>query len=163
MEFQELISPDRILLLEKHYKNKEELLLEILDHSLKDAALESEHREIIQNALLEREKTMSTGIGLGVAIPHCSTEYVRSAVAGFAILRNGVDFQGVDEQPVHLVVLLILPRNKFDRHVKTLATVARLCNDAVFRDAVRKAKNSEEAYEIIVHRSKESLLDAGST
>ena len=161
MEFHELIAKDKIFLMQKPYAAKLELLQDLLDCCLKGTEL-AEQRDRIWQTLLEREESMSTGIGQGVAIPHCSTDHVDTTLACFALLRTGVDFQSVDDSPVRLVVLLILPKNKFDKHVKTLAAVARLFNDVGFREAILEMDSPEEVHKLILsHQGGDALRDAG--
>lgn len=153
MEFYELIAKDKIFLMQKPYATKQDLLQDLLDRCLQGTDLKGQ-RDKIWQTLLEREESMSTGIGQGVAIPHCSTEHADTTFACFALLRTGVDFQSVDEYPVRLVVLLILPKNKFDKHVKTLASVARLFNNADFRKAILDVTDPEDIHNLILsHRN----------
>ena len=92
---------------------------------------------------------MSTGIGLGVAIPHCSSEWVDDVVVSLAVLTRPLEFQAVDDEPVQIVVLLLMPRNRFDRHIKTLASIARMFNDEGFRQKILNAESEEAIYELI--------------
>lgn len=155
MEVQDIIPAGRLLLLEQAFSDKFELLETLFDRCIEDTSL-TEHRHSIWTTLVERENSMSTGIGVGVAIPHCSSEYVPDVIGMAAILKAGVDFQAVDEVPVRIVVLLLMPKKKFEKHIKVLASIARLFNEAHVRDQVLAADSPAAAFEIIVRESSES-------
>jgi mannitol/fructose-specific phosphotransferase system IIA component (Ntr-type) len=65
------------------------------------------------------------------------------------VLGKPLEFQAVDDEPVQIVVLLLMPRNRFDRHIKTLASIARMFNDEAFRKKVIDAKDETEIFELI--------------
>jgi mannitol/fructose-specific phosphotransferase system IIA component (Ntr-type) len=73
-----------------------------------------------------------------------------------AILREGMDFQAIDDVPVRIIVLLLLPKNKFEKHIKTLASVARLFNNEQFRLRILQAKDNEEILSILHEASSHS-------
>ncbi len=98
----------------------------------------------IKSAVEEREKIMSTGVGKGLAIPHCKTELVSKSYGAFAVLNEPLDFNSVDNIPVRLVFLLISPNEKNSLHIKLLSRVSRLMNSGTFRDKVLSCENSEE-------------------
>ncbi len=148
MELKDIIPPDRILYLDRSFKSKEELLGFLLDQILKKDGLDS-HRDAILKTLLEREASMSTGIGQGIAIPHCSTEFEKDLSAVLAVLKKPMEFQAVDEQPVQIVILLVLPKDRFEKHIKTLAAIARQFNDGAFRKKVASSGSVEEIQSVI--------------
>jgi len=155
MDLPEIISEDKILLMDSHKGDKNALLKEVLEFCLKNTELE-QHKEQVWETLLEREQSMSTGIGLGVAIPHCSITYINEIIGVLALLKNGIDFQAVDDEPVRIIALLLIPKNKIEKHIKTLASIARLCNDENFRDKILSAKSPSEAYSILKSGSENS-------
>ena len=78
------------------------------------------------NALLERERIGSTGIGNGVAIPHAKSTSIKTLCAAMGTSQAGIEFDSVDGQPVHLVFLVLAEANNPGPHVATLAEIARL-------------------------------------
>ncbi|MCB1166206.1 MAG: PTS sugar transporter subunit IIA [Leptospiraceae bacterium] len=142
MELQELLNPSNIFRFEEHSPDKLEFLRDLLHRTVVNTAMEP-NEEKIWEALREREVSMSTGIGLGVAIPHCSSEWVEDVVVSLATLPSPLEFQAVDDEPVQIVVLLLMPRNRFDRHIKTLASIARMFNDESFRKKILAAPDAE--------------------
>ena len=82
---------------------------------------------------------MSTGIGFGIAIPHASSEHVTEVVAAFGRSQgSGIEFDSLDNELVHFIVLFIVPRDQFQVHLRTLAAIAKFLNDRS-----RSAKNSQ--------------------
>ena len=148
MDLSELIPLEKIFFIEKKYGDKLEILEELLDLNL-DNTQAVKYREQIWKTLLEREMSISTGIGLGVAIPHCSTPYVKDVQALLALVKGGINFQSVDDEPVQIIILLLLPKNKFEKHIKTLAHIARSFNEEAFRKKLLQVKSKEEAFKVI--------------
>jgi mannitol/fructose-specific phosphotransferase system IIA component (Ntr-type) len=152
MDITEVLPEDRFVILDTQFSSKLELLEAVFTKCVAGSPLEA-HKADIWRTLVEREKSMSTGIGLGVAIPHCSSEHVPDVTAFGAVLRHGVDFQAVDEAPVRIVVLLLMPKQKFERHIKVLAALARLLNDEPTRTAVLTAPDAASAYAALARQN----------
>ena len=75
--------------------------------------------------LWEREKLGSTGIGAGVAVPHCKMARLERVVVAVARLRDGVEFDAIDQQPVRLVFLVVSPDDQPAAHLQCLATISK--------------------------------------
>jgi mannitol/fructose-specific phosphotransferase system IIA component (Ntr-type) len=104
-------------------------------------------------ALKQREETMSTGIGFGIAIPHASSDCVTEVVAGFGRSQAGIEFDSLDNQPVHFIVLFIVPRDQFQTHLRTLAAIAKFLNDRTVRDELGTAATAEDILKVFTNRS----------
>ena len=87
----------------------------------------------IVDAVLARERSMSTGMEHGIAIPHAAVEGIDELVAVLALAPDGIPFEAVDRQPARILVGLVIPRHKKLLHIKTLAEVARLLARAEVR------------------------------
>ncbi|MCB1138878.1 MAG: PTS sugar transporter subunit IIA [Leptospiraceae bacterium] len=148
MELQELLTPGSVYRYTERSDDKLEFLRDMLGRTLGGTPMEGS-TDRVWEGLREREVSMSTGIGLGVAIPHCSSEWVDDVVVSLAVLTRPLEFQAVDDEPVQIVVLLLMPRNRFDRHIKTLASIARMFNDEGFRQKILNAESEEAIYELI--------------
>ena len=103
----------------------------------------------VAEALMEREKLGSTGIGQGVAIPHGKSDAAEGLVAALGISKRGVEFEALDGEPVHLVFLLVAPPDSTGNHLKALARISRLLKDKFFRQALKEAKSPDEIQKII--------------
>jgi mannitol/fructose-specific phosphotransferase system IIA component (Ntr-type) len=104
-------------------------------------------------ALKQREETMSTGIGFGIAIPHASSDCVTEVVAGFGRSKGGIEFDSLDNQPVHFIVLFIVPRDQFQTHLRTLAAIAKFLNDRTVREELGTAATAEDILKVFTNRS----------
>jgi fructose-specific phosphotransferase system IIA component len=139
----------KTILINPSVKDRWELIESMLDAAIKNKAVKSEYRETIKKTLFEREKSMSTGIGKGVAIPHCSCPYVDDVVMIMALSKKGINFDSIDNMPVHIVILLIVPKDKISQHIKTLANIAKLMSDDTLRDALSNAKDAQDIIKIL--------------
>ncbi|MBN2401903.1 MAG: PTS sugar transporter subunit IIA [Spirochaetes bacterium] len=136
--------------------NRWDLIEEMLDLAIKNNDVRNEDREILKNALFEREKSMSTGIGRGVAIPHCTTEAVEDIVIVLAFCGDGIDFESIDSLPVKIAIFILVPKNKLKQHIKTLANIARLMNKDELREKLFTVKKPEMILKIIKNFEKDS-------
>ena len=152
-EFYKLLTPSNIEIVPVDsgvMGDKEKLLTYLLSRCLQDTAMLAKEKAIL-DALLKRESLISTGMGLGVAIPHCSCSHVTDTLIYFAILKQGIDFQSIDERLVNIVALILFPEKKYERHVSLLACVAKLLNDAILRENVTKASTPAEVMQLLVN------------
>ena len=119
-------------------------IVELIDLLVSINKVKSEDRDSVLASLKQREETMSTGIGFGIAIPHCSSERINDVVAAFGRSTTGIEFDALDNAPVKFVVLFIVPKNQFQTHLRTLASIAKFLNDRSTRDKLANAKSTEE-------------------
>ncbi len=103
----------------------------------------ADRAEVIQ-AVEVRERSFSTGLKYGLAVPHGSVECVGEIVAALGTAPQGIPFESADGQPARLVILLVLPKGKFQHHVRTLAAVSRLATRPELREKVLGASTAEE-------------------
>ena len=100
------------------------------------------------DALMERERLGSTGIGEGVAIPHCRLECPRM-MAAFFLLAEPVDYDAPDDKPVDLVFVLVVPPRETSAHLDVLATLSTVFRDPATRDRLRQAGSPGELCTIL--------------
>ncbi len=98
----------------------------------------------VRQAILDREKIMSTGVGKGFAIPHGKTDAVGDMVAAFAVTEHPIDYQSLDNEPVRLMFLLVGRNAMVSPHIKLLSRISRLMNKPDFRAALLATKTSAE-------------------
>ena len=98
------------------------------------------------NGLHGREKLGSTGIGDGIAIPHCRLSTCTNAIGYLIKLNAPVDFDAIDKQPVDLLFVLMVPEDATSEHLQTLASVAELLSQESARDALRSCADSDTLY-----------------
>ncbi|MDE2847993.1 MAG: PTS sugar transporter subunit IIA [Gemmatimonadetes bacterium] len=146
MSLTELLDENAILVNLKATQKQE--VIEELAAALTASGRISDNREVLQ-AVLEREKIMSTGIGKGVAIPHGKCKAVDRLVGVLGIKKEGVDFQSLDEQPVYLFFLLVSPLNVSGPHIRALAHISRLLRHDNLRKQLIAAEDPRDALALI--------------
>jgi len=104
-------------------------------------------KEKVREAIFDREKIMSTGVGNGFAIPHGKTDAVSDIVAAFAVTAEPIDYQSLDEKPVRLVFLLVGKDNMVGPHIKLLSRISRLMNKEEFRKRLTELHTPQEILE----------------
>ena len=123
-------------------------IVELIDLLVGLGKIKAEDRDSILASLKQREETMSTGIGFGIAIPHCSSDRIENVVAAFGRSISGIEFDALDNAPVKFVVLFIVPKNQFQTHLRTLASIAKFLNDRTTREKLANAKSTDEILSI---------------
>ena len=101
--------------------------------------------------LMEREKLGSTGIGENVAIPHGKSDEVTQIITVLARSKKGVEFESLDQKPVHFVCMVIAPAHSTGQHLKVLARVSRIFKNQGIREEIMKAENSDTIYSILMN------------
>ncbi len=102
----------------------------------------------VAKVVLEREELGTTGIGEGIAVPHGKSDAVDRVVAAFGKSEKGINFDSVDNQPVHLLFLLVAPVGSSGPHLLALARISRLLKSREFREGLMKAKTSADILKI---------------
>jgi mannitol/fructose-specific phosphotransferase system IIA component (Ntr-type) len=128
-------------------------IVELIDLLVSQNKIKPADRDSILASLKQREETMSTGIGFGIAIPHCSSDRLEEVVAAFGRSSSGIEFDALDNAPVKFVVLFIVPKNQFQTHLRTLASIAKFLNDRSVRESLANAKSAGEILGIFRERS----------
>ncbi len=109
----------------------------------------------IARVLMEREGLGSTGIGGGIAIPHGKLNSVKEVAIGFGLSRKGVEYDSLDDKPVHIFFLLLTPENSSGGHLKVLAQISKLLKKDEFKHSLRFAESAEDIYDIIQAQDEE--------
>ncbi len=122
---------------------------ELIDNLVTSGKIKPENREAIASVVKKRETSMSTGIGFGIGIPHASTDLIYEVVGAFGRSKKGVNFDALDNQPVNLVMLFLVPQGQFQKHLHTLANIAKLLHKKEFRQALEEAPSADAMYKII--------------
>mgnify|MGYP001999295869 FL=1 len=128
-------------------ETKEDIIAELVDTLAVGDAISD--RDKVLQAVLEREKIMSTGIGDGIAIPHGKSDAVEKLVAALGTQRRGVDFEALDGEPAYVFFLLVSPANVSGPHIKALARISRLLKNDDFKKKLIAAETAAAIIEII--------------
>ena len=123
-------------------ESKEDIIAELVN-SLPVGDAITDRDQVLQ-AILDREKIMSTGIGDGIAIPHGKSAAATDLVAAMGTQRRGVDFDALDGEPAFVFFLLVSPANVSGPHIKALARISRLLKNEEFKKKLIEANSAEE-------------------
>ena len=149
MEITDLITP-RSVVAQLRVTNKKQALQELAKRA---AALTGIQERAIYDVLIERERLGSTGIGMGVGIPHGRLPGLDTLCGVFARLDRPVPFDAIDDQPVDLIFLLLAPDGAGADHLKALARVSRLLRDRSVCEKLRGTDNADALYALLVDRT----------
>ncbi len=147
MRLTELFAPED-LVIDFAPDDKWDALGKLVEHLVQQGRLDSEQAPAIRDAVLARERSMSTGMEHGIAIPHAAVEGVEQILVALGIVRNeaGLNFESIDGQPARLVVLLVIPKAQKLLHIRTLADVARVLGKDAVREELLAAETPEAAW-----------------
>ena len=152
MDLGDIISPEQIRP-ELQATDRWAAIDELIGSLVEAGRIRPENRDAIVNVVKKRESSMSTGIGFGIGIPHASTDLIYEVTGALGRSRKGVNFDALDNQPVNLVVLFLVPQGQFQKHLHTLAKIAKLLHKKEFRQALESAPDARAMYDIIAAES----------
>jgi nitrogen PTS system EIIA component len=149
VEIADLITPKNVIP-QLRAANKKQALQELARRA---AALSGLNERIIYDVLIERERLGSTGIGMGIGIPHGKLAELAAFCGIFARLERPIPFEAIDDQPVDLIFLLLAPNNAGADHLKALALVSRLLRDRAICEKLRGTDNADALYALLTDRT----------
>jgi PTS system nitrogen regulatory IIA component len=145
MDIADLVAPDSVFA-HLHATSKKEALQVLAQRA---ADLTGLHQHAIFDALLQRERLGTTGIGDGIAIPHGRLPNLARLFGLFARLDTPIDFDAVDGRPVDLVFLLLAPESAGGDHLSALARISRLLRDRRVCDRLRRSRSGGEVLALL--------------
>ncbi|NJM37830.1 MAG: PTS sugar transporter subunit IIA [Akkermansiaceae bacterium] len=148
MKLGKLLSEEQIVM-EVEAKEHWLSIVELVDCLVKTNKLSVSQREEMLEAFRVREEFVSTGIGSGVAIPHAFSDDLEDVIAVFGRSKDGIDYQALDNEPVHFIVLFIVPRKNYQLHLQTLAAIAKMFTNWEILRQLRVAKSPAEVLQIL--------------
>lgn len=157
MKLSEFLRPE-LIAVELEAKDKWEAISKLVDLMVSANAVKVEHRDKVVETVFDRERSMSTGMERGIAIPHANSSLVEEVVGAIGISKKGIPFESLDSKPAEIIILLVIPKDKFQQHVRTLAGIARLFNHDRMTNELRTAKTGQQAIEIIKDEESKDLF-----
>jgi len=154
MRVGEILSKDFIIA-DLNSTDKESAINELIDLFINDPRVDD--IEKVRQAVLDREKIMSTGVGKGFAIPHGKTDSVKEIIAAFGRKKDGIEYDALDGNPVNLIFLLVGRDTMISAHIKLLSRVSRMMNKDDFRLRLLNAETSEEIMNVFLEEEKSYL------
>ncbi|MFG0256813.1 MAG: PTS sugar transporter subunit IIA [Phycisphaerales bacterium JB043] len=148
MKLQEIVITEAIV---PHLSSSErdQAVQELLQVLVPHTNLDDSHVPTLLERVIEREKRGSTGFGRGVAVPHVKYEGVDSLYAAIGLSQSGIDFQSLDNQPVHSVVLLLSPGERPDEHLQAMEIIFKNLSKDTFRKFLRQAQSVEDVVTLL--------------
>ena len=151
MLLSDLFTPDDLVV---HFDpaDKWQSIRELVDHLVRAGRVTQERVEDVLEAVLSRERSMSTGMENGIAIPHAAVDDLESVAACMGIVSRdeGLAFESIDGQPARIVVLLLIPRAQKLLHIRTLADVARVLSRDEVREELLASEDAAAAHQVLV-------------
>lgn len=141
MSTRDMFSKERVCF-DLKASTKDEVIDELIDILAEDAKITNKGEFL--EAVLDREKQFSTGIGMGIAIPHGKSAAVKEASIVFGKSEKGIDYQSMDDEPAHLFFLIAVPKEANDLHLKALSEISRRLMHSEVREQLLKAQSFEE-------------------
>lgn len=150
MQLIDILARDRVVA-DMRVSSKKRLLEQLAN--LLSADHDASVQRSIFEALISREHLGSTGLGLGVAIPHGRVASDIQPTAAFVRLKDAIDFDAPDNEPIDLVLALVVPEHFTDQHLTLLAQVAELFSHPEVCDELRSAQDSQQLFERLSERT----------
>ena len=140
-----LITQNRVTLLKGTEKN--EVMKELCQKLASD--IECCDGNLLEEEIFKREALMSTGIGLGIAVPHVRLKNVKELSVAVGISRKGIVYGSLDDESVHIMVLIVAPEDAHEAYIKLLAEVVLMLKNEDFRKQLIAANSDKEIYELL--------------
>jgi PTS system fructose-specific IIC component len=140
----ELLTPDAVIL-QLESTEKVAVIKELTRLLGGDVVVDE---KLLLEAILRRENLESTGIGMGVALPHARTSAVSRTALAFGRSEEGVDFNSLDRKPCHLVFLIVAPEDRKTEYIMTLARVSKLLRREDVRSELAQAETQDDILEV---------------
>jgi mannitol/fructose-specific phosphotransferase system IIA component (Ntr-type) len=128
---------------------RDEAVRELLDALVASGRVSAEMRDTFAKAIIARENKGSTGLNHGVAIPHTKSPSIHAPIAAIGVSQAGIDFNSLDKQPVHSVVLLLSPEAKPEAHLEAIQAIFSHLSKDRFRRFLRQARSVSEVMTLL--------------
>ncbi|MBN1799743.1 MAG: PTS sugar transporter subunit IIA [Spirochaetales bacterium] len=153
MDFRSMITEQRICLLKE--KKKKPVLLKLIDCAVKQGAVREQDAGALTERIFHREKLMSTGIGIGIAIPHVRFAGVKNPLIIVGIQPEGIaDYMSIDDRPVQVVVMILMAQNQHREYIALLSNVVAFLKSDAVKQKLIKTETAAAAYKLITGKSK---------
>ena len=128
----------------------------VLEELVKLLRLSNPAREALLKTLCAREELGSTGVGRGIAIPHCRSLVVSKVTVAVGRSKKGIGYKSLDKKRAYLFFLIVAPESSSGFHLQVLARIAKILKNSAFRKKLMGASNKEVLYETIIQTDEES-------
>jgi fructose-specific phosphotransferase system IIA component len=151
MKLIDVLKPEYIIVPLKSSK-KEEVIRELIG-VLDGHGIFNDPESIFQ-AVVEREKIQTTGVGREVAIPHCKKQECKKFAIALGLSSKGIDFNSIDKKPVKIIFLLVGPEENPGMHIRLLSRISRLISKEKLREKLLQVSEPNSAYTLLKEEEK---------
>jgi mannitol/fructose-specific phosphotransferase system IIA component (Ntr-type) len=130
-------------------RDKWDAIQELVDVLVAAHEVRLNDRATVIDAVVARERSLSTGLKYGLAVPHGTVDCVTDILVALGTSPAGIPFESVDESPARLVILLVIPKGSLKQHVRTLAGVSAFGTRPELRERVLSASSAQEIMDAI--------------
>ncbi len=156
LKFAQLVAPGAVVASLKS-NQRDETIAELLASAIACGAVPAELQNELKSRILDREKKGSTGFGRGVAVPHVKHKGISRMVAAIGLSQRGIEFNALDKQPVHSVVLLMSPEDKPEEHLQAMEVIFKNLSKETFRKMLRQAGSVEDIRQLLTDADNQQL------
>lgn len=148
--FDSVIRKENIILVER--ATKAEILNKLIDLLAENPEVKSKNE--MKEGIYHREQLMSTGIGMGIGIPHVRLRSVKNIIMAAALVRHGVtDYESLDSIPVKLIFMIAARDDQHTQHIKLLSQLSSRLKDENFRNLLLGCNDQESFYNLLVNQN----------
>jgi PTS system nitrogen regulatory IIA component len=146
-----VLTADRVMLLESISKQE---LLERMVKLLAELPIVEDEDDLMRG-IFNREALMSTGIGMGIGVPHVRLNTIDDIAMAVAVCRQGIsDYESLDSIPVQIVFMIIARKDQHAGHLKLLSTISTRLKDDLYREKLLAVPNTAELYRLLTEAGK---------
>ena len=146
INLKDILNPDHITIMETD--SKDAALMAMLDNLDQTGVITD--KQAITEGIFQREKLMSTGIGLGIGIPHVRMDGIESLLMAVGVSTQGItDYESLDNQPVQLIFMILAGKDQHTLHIKTMAAIAARLKNPVLREMMIQSRDTETIYKLL--------------
>ncbi|MBS0189344.1 MAG: PTS sugar transporter subunit IIA [Planctomycetes bacterium] len=156
LKFAQLIAPGAIVP-QLRSTQRDETIAELIDAIVASGVVPDSIREELRLKVLERERKGSTGFGRGVAVPHVKHKAITRMTAAIGLSQRGIDFNALDKQPVHSVVLLVSPEDKPEEHLQAMEVIFKNLSKETFRRMLRQSATAADVVQLLTDADNQQL------
>jgi PTS system nitrogen regulatory IIA component len=149
IDIADILSPEGVIVDLKACNSKRQVLKELAERAA--SLIEADSQQLLE-ALMERERLGTTGVGHGIAIPHARLDKLDRVVGLFARLDQPIDFEALDDQPSDLIFMLLAPNSADADSLKALARVSRVLRDRGLQQRLRQTHDAESVYRMLTEK-----------
>ena len=149
MKISDVLTPE-MSLCDLKWSSKKKVFENLAQFISQNLEGDTDRAEALLQSMVARERLGSTGIGKGVAVPHCRVTGITRVYGCIIKLNFSIDYDALDQQPVDLIFALVVPDEHNDDHLKTLSCVTRILQSSSSREKLRACRNNQQLFNTLI-------------